>query len=532
MSGAGGAGPDRLLVVHYHLQPGGVTTVIRDGLSALLASGNVDWLRELVVVAAGGGRRHADRDDHDALLRALQAAQGRNPQSTTTVRVEVDPALAYRSRSTAADQSHLSVALGDRYGDALWWVHNYHLGKNTALTGAVLRAADRGQPMLLQIHDFPECGRRDNLRRVTRDCGTRRYPRAPHVHYLTINRRDADILRGAGLGTDAVSLLPNPVSPPPSAAVAPGSDEAQSARRRLLEAQRQGPWWAGRVAPDHPLWLYPVRARRRKNVFEAAVLATLADANLLVTLPALSSAERRYGRAVRREYASGCVAGAYGIGDMPPHADLSFGDLVAAADAVVSTSIEEGFGYAYVSALQWRRPLVARQLHVAADLDQILAASESLLYDRLATPVTASECRQARDAHRLLGAVPPADAPTLDFAQLPLRVQQAVLRRLAEPGYRRELQGANATLLADLRRLAPPAGAEALARIDAALGPGPFAQRAARLLSALRTTAGGGAGGGAATDDDTGKPRGEPSVEAAVAAQFDTPETARMLVAG
>ena len=544
------AGADRLLVVHYHLQPGGVTTVIRDGLSALLASERANWLRELVVVAAGAGRRHTDPTHHDPLLQALRAAQARNRQSTTAVTVAIEPALAYRSRSRPAEQERLLQALRDRYGDALWWVHNYHLGKNTALTGAVLRAAAGGQRMLLQIHDFPECGRLDNLRQLTRDCGAHRYPRGANVGYVTINRRDGDILRGAGLPKAAVLLLPNPVAAPTSAPAMPGDAPSVAARGLLLSAQRRA-WWSGRIEPERPLWLYPVRARRRKNVLEAALLATLAEANLLVTLPALSAAERCYGRVVRRAYEAGRIAGAYGIGDMPPEAGLSFDDLVQAADLVVSSSIEEGFGYAYVSALQWGRPLLARRLHVAADLGELLAEGPGLLYERVATPVTARERQDAYRAHRRVGAaapaVTPALTPTLDFAQLPLPVQRSVLQRASEPAYRRELADANATLLSDLRRLqlplecyAAPAArstapaARSVAAIDAALGPARFAERAAQLLAALRTTSGGDVSreGQSPSASASLPAKREGSIEAAVEAQFDTPETARMLVAG
>ena len=52
--------------------------------------------------------------------------------------------------------------LQERFGgdNAVWWVHNYHLGKNPLFTEALLRlAADpRGPRLVLQPHDFPEAG--------------------------------------------------------------------------------------------------------------------------------------------------------------------------------------------------------------------------------------------------------------------------------------------------------------------------------------------------------------------------------------
>ena len=534
-SPAATAPTDRLVVMHYHLRPGGVTTVIRDGLSALLGSGYGERLRELVVIAGGTGRNRTGRTDHDALRKALESARSKKQRSAVLVSVVVEPGLGYRRRSGGADQERLMRSLTERYGDAVWWVHNYHLGKNTALTGAVIRAAAAGQSILLQIHDFPECGRPDNLRRVLRDCGAQRYPRTPNTHYLTINRRDRSLLLRAGLPETAVSLLPNPVASPAASPAPPGSAEAIDARRRLADAQHHA-WWTGQVATELPIWLYPVRARRRKNVLEAALLAGLADANLVVTLPALSAAERRYGRRLSQLYESGAVRGAYGIGDMPADARLSFDDLVRAADVVVSTSIEEGFGYAYVGAVQWGRPLVARRLHVADDIGAVLELGRCLLYDRLIAPITASELRVVQRAYRRVGAAVVPDTAAVDFAQLPQSLQWVVLRRAEQPAYRRELAMANSQLLEDVhsvadRSLAAAAASQSAAAasqsaataIEATLGPAAFAAAASRVLDSMRQGSRG---------TDAGAPRRTTvDVERAVEAGFDTVETARMLVA-
>ena len=48
--------------------------------------------------------------------------------------------------------------------------------------------------------------------------------------------------------------------------------------------------------PEKPVFLYPVRAIRRKNIFEAALIAMIAGngGNLIQTLPGISDQEIKY----------------------------------------------------------------------------------------------------------------------------------------------------------------------------------------------------------------------------------------------
>ena len=103
-----------LYVFHYHLLPGGVATVIRDGARALLAHAHlIPDLRRLVVVSAGAERVGLGAPIE---LRRFDA-----------VGYEDVPA-------TAAGQRQLADLLQSRFGDGVWWIHNHHLAKNTRFT--------------------------------------------------------------------------------------------------------------------------------------------------------------------------------------------------------------------------------------------------------------------------------------------------------------------------------------------------------------------------------------------------------------
>ena len=480
-----------LYIFHYHLLPGGVTTVIRDGLRALLAHATLfPDLRRITVVTAG----QADGVLPGAGDRAAGAFQ------VTHERFE---AVGYDSApATAVEQRQLADLLRQRYGDGVWWVHNHHLAKNTRFTGAVLAAAAAGQPMLLQIHDFPECARPANLRRLLREVPAPPYPATANVRFAVLNRRDHAALAAAGLPAERIVLLANPVRPV-SPLPAPDAPPAQAARAALAHAAAVQPAiGTGSYTARRPLWLYPVRVRRRKNVLEGGLLARLAGADLVVTLPASSAAETPYSRQVEELFAEGTIPGLFGVGDRLEACGLSFATLLTAAQRIVSPSVEEGFGFQFVNALQWRRPLLARRLPVLDDLATLLDGYPATIYDAVQCPLPAAargalleayrpgieraarllpagwEDRLHADLEQIMG------RDSVDFSFLGITLQADLLRRAGDRGLLRELQRANAPLLAALRTI--PALLPARdRRIDELFGEAAFAGRVAAALRPL-----------------------------------------------
>ncbi|MCC6231851.1 MAG: glycosyltransferase, partial [Verrucomicrobiales bacterium] len=181
---------------------------------------------------------------------------------------------------------------------------------------------------------------------------------AAGMRHAAINGEDAAPLVRA-FGTRA-RWLPNPVEElPPCAA-----SEVRQARRWLRE----------RVGAVGPVWILPCRLLRRKNVAEALLLTRwLRPEACLVTTGGVSSAdEEAYARALTDRARKESWALELGVLAREGARGPEVRALMAASEAVMLTSLVEGFGLPYLEACAARRPLVARALrNVSPDLDRM-----------------------------------------------------------------------------------------------------------------------------------------------------------------
>ena len=331
----------RIAIVHYHLRPGGVTRVIEHAARLLRGAGH-----QVVVLAAGAV------DGFPAPVRVvaeLAYDEGGEPVSVAALQ---------EALVTAA-----TAALGA--APEVWHFHNHHLGKNLALPPLVARLAAAGERLLLQIHDFPEDFRPYNYRRLQQalgdDFGRCCYPAAPQVHYAVLNGRDHRFLAAAGVAPERLHLLPNPVWLPPQT--------GETAR-----------WPQGR------LWLYPTRAIRRKNVGELLLWAALAgpDDHFATSLAPENPREQRF----HRHWVA--LAGELGLPlrfDLARQTGWSFPAMVQAAHCLVTTSVAEGFGMAFLEPWLLDRPVGGRDLpEITVDFRETGLTLDHL-YDRLDVPV-------------------------------------------------------------------------------------------------------------------------------------------------
>jgi len=180
---------------------------------------------------------------------------------------------------------------------------------------------------------------------------------SPQTRHLTINHSDAAILR-RHLGK-RVWWLPNLTEPAP----APAREQIRAARV----------WLRSRIGSDAPVWLLPCRLLRRKNVAEALLLTRwLRPGAWLVTTGGVSSADEQ-------NYFERLSAAAHAhhwrlrlgvlTGDETHKPEIA--GLLAASEAVLLTSIQEGFGLPYLEAAAAKRPLIARMLpNISPDLEK------------------------------------------------------------------------------------------------------------------------------------------------------------------
>ena len=354
-----------LVVVHYHWRPGGVRRVIETALPALARRGFFSR-----VTLAGG------EAPDETWLASLRAAMGE-----VALEAKVFPSFGYRTAPPASPpvgEVHEDCArlLAGERGDTTVWAHNLALGRNAPLASALAGVAERGDAVLLSHHhDVLFDNRWGHWESVQADgFGDLRslaeafFPAGPRIAHLCVNRSDHALIEQE-LGARAV-YLPNPV------VLAETRDGVEAVAGRS-SGQGQGVMTSGRF------WLMPCRLMRRKNIAEAVLLARwFAPGTQVVTTGGTASPEER-DYASRLADAASLSGWPLRLSVLPAKAGAScVMAWMAQADAVVSTSLREGFGLTAYEACLAGRPLLAR---ATADLSAS-ALPGAVLYDDVMVP--------------------------------------------------------------------------------------------------------------------------------------------------
>lgn len=487
----------KLAIFHYHFLPGGVTSVVRFGIRSILSDEQAECTVGEIMVVSGGT---PEGDGQFCQFLSDQHETARNRGITLSYRSV--PELGYQPDGevrSGSSRGELIELLTSQFSGWIWWIHNYHIGKNPELTHAILELATRRstQTMLLQIHDFPENGRFANLSRLKRATSIPLYPIAPGIHYLTINRRDHSVLSRAGVPADRLHYMPNPVASQ-SPTTPPRRDEVRGLLENEFAGRFQGYRREGRLA------FYPVRSIRRKNVLEAALGVSIAQeaTNLIVTLPGLSSQELGYSNLVEELFLDGTISGMWGIGALPGADIPPFEDLARSMDFVISSSLEEGFGYLFIDALRWSKPLLGRRIDVLEELLPLLPEESTRLYSTLKVPVSPDFAARVRshieESRRVVAefvtghgyeidiALPFPGGRELDFSFLYPEDQAALLRRVAsDEGYREEIGAMNREFCEAISNIEKSGSWTELEihKMEQELGMGAFHRRLNEILS-------------------------------------------------
>jgi glycosyltransferase involved in cell wall biosynthesis len=338
----------RLAVVHYHLRKGGVTRVIASALEAMGSE-----LDQAVVLSSTP------------------------PEEALPFPVEVIPELAYCQQPSREAAAGLAKALQEKASAALgaqpdlWHIHNHGLGKNVNFPEALRTVLADGTPALLQIHDFAEDGRPGNYRiqeaafadGIFSNRDSALYPLAPQIGYAVLNGRDEGILREAGIPAAQVHLLPNPIRTPD----------------RI-------PCRGDRHNTEPALILYPTRAIRRKNIGELLLWSIACPQYQFATTLSPKNAEwmaiHDAWEALASELGLNLILAA------AERADQTFEDLVARATAMITTSVAEGFGLAFLEPFLWGKPVIGRDLQEITGDFKAEGISMEGLYPSWPVPLT------------------------------------------------------------------------------------------------------------------------------------------------
>ncbi|MEM9410732.1 MAG: hypothetical protein AAGA30_06435, partial [Planctomycetota bacterium] len=374
-----------IVIIHHHLNRGGVTSVIVNQLSALLNLANRNDLEIEVAIFFGGRAEAIDSTQLDSF-------------DLLNLRLVTIPELEYDSRRTEFDGDEALASLIEsqlrKLGFAkeqtvLHW-HNHSLGKNRSVVPLIQKLAASGYRLLLQIHDLAEDFRADNYSYITEELAKQdlstaaTFPIANHIRYGVINRRDHDAISKAGIPKSSIVYLPNAVSKPN---MIPKSVEA---KRKF--AERNG------LPEDVPLLIYPVRGIRRKNLGEAILLTAIAKSPICLglTLAPQNEIELSNYRSWKLLSEAMRLPIRFELGH---ESDLSFEENIAAADAILTTSVAEGFGMVFLESFAFGKNLVGRDLaDITADFKGHGIQFE-WLYSELRIPI---ECVNLSEFDRAL----------------------------------------------------------------------------------------------------------------------------------
>ena len=430
----------KVCVIHFHLNRGGVTRVIANQLLAMdqIAQRNGRQTLTEVVVFYGG---RADGWNADL-----------SQQISFPVELVALPFLDYDEiASECSDLAHaIRNSLHERgftRDSTLLHIHNHSLGKKAAMPAAVEQLARDGWPVLLQIHDFAEDLRPQNYTHLLSGYDTPSqlqatlYPQASHIHYATLNGRDHSLMLAGGVPEERLHLLPNPVNP---LAV---SENVESARAKLIKRFQ--------VPPDHRYVLYPVRAIGRKNLGEFLLWAAITNGVTFgISLRPKNPREAKGFNQWKRLSEELSLPVAFSTGEA---GGLSLGENYAAADAIVTTSVAEGFGLVFLEAYLAGKPLFGRRLAGVVDDFESAGLRFPGLVSKMSIPADLIDVDVLQRSATLAGAklresfgLPNAKSShdsevpsqfsgeTLDFGMLDFLAQAAIIKQLSRSQSDRE----------------------------------------------------------------------------------------------
>jgi glycosyltransferase involved in cell wall biosynthesis len=348
MADKGETGKRRIAIVHYHLRRGGVTRVIEAARDVMTSRGDE------VVILSG----------EPPLADARQSG------------VRVVPALNYRKTGSPVVAESLAEQLKKEavahFGSMpdVWHFHNPTLAKNVLFPSLIRELASQGERVVLQLHDFSEDGRPGNYtsQRSFFDTETSfeetLYPVAKQIHYATINQRDHDFLKAAGIAGANLHVIPNAI---PDLAVSTSPQDRPFSQGKLFA-------------------LYPSRGIRRKNIGELLLLALIYGDR--VDFATSLKPENPEWQTIHDGWESLAkelkLPVTFGIAEGERY---SFLDVLGWSDFIVTTSIAEGFGLAFLEPWIIGKPVMGRDL---PDITRDFSANGiemDNLYQRIDLPI-------------------------------------------------------------------------------------------------------------------------------------------------
>jgi glycosyltransferase involved in cell wall biosynthesis len=322
-----------VLILHYHLNPGGVSKIIEAQISSLLFTGC------RITVLCGSA------DAKKSIAGAEIKTDSRLDYSESNVSFAV-----LREKTEALIQ----LIRGFIHGQTILHCHNINLGKNPSLTMAVYRLAAEGVSVINHCHDFPE-DRPANLLLLQQTIPLMAsdklenvlYPVFSNYRFIVLTSCDFDRLINKNIAPSRIKLIPNPVI------------TKNDTQKKNINDLRKGIFNILGFNLNKILCTYPVRSIERKNPGEfilfAAVFSDVAE--FALTLPPRNPLELPQYNLWKNFCSQNGINVKFEAGEL-----VNYEDLIFISDFCITTSKREGFGMVYIEPWMAGIPVIGREL--------------------------------------------------------------------------------------------------------------------------------------------------------------------------
>lgn len=414
----------KVAIVHHHLRGGGVTRIIHRALEAL------------------------ERFPVDVCV--LSGEDSGENESLDDSNIGIIDGLSYGSECPKIPASELLKKVKSKAKELLgeepdiWHIHNPTLGKNAAFTEMTSKLASEGKKVFFHIHDFAEDNRPSNYKYLSESKTEEGIgvldimcPVGNHVYYGVLNNRDYSYLKSSGVDEARLITVSNPVV--------------------INEQSNSNPLISDYI-DIKKLYLYPVRVIPRKNIGELILWAALSDEgeHFATTLAPKNPKylDDYHGWVSFSEQRNLPVTFEAG-----QKWDLEFEELLQVSDAIITTSIAEGFGLVFLESWLIEKPLLGRKLPDITSDFELNGIKLEGMYTSLDIPINWLNENELRTSlengiKKLLknyGKIVTEDLLSIwmdeiikenniDFSRLDIKLQKVVIDKLiAEPSLKKEV---------------------------------------------------------------------------------------------
>lgn len=330
----------QIVIVHSHLNPGGVTRIIESQIESL-PNDSV----KVLVGSCPNPETITSKGAELYIIEDLNYLENRK----------------YSEKEAMVKLHQVHRKIRDQLPtNAILHFHNLNLGKNPVVTYAVYLLAKEGAKVFNHAHDFAE-DRPANyqfLKEILSDIFLQQieevlYPQLPNYQYGVLNSFDFERLQKYGVEEERIEWLPNPVT----FSTAEDISDKTGAKKEICSTLN--------IDGSKLLVTYPVRVIRRKNFGELILLSVLfpEKVNFVVTQPPKNPVEFEW----YEKWVKFCNKENIQV-TLEAGNKVNFEKLLVASDFCITTSYREGFGMVYLEPWLFNTPVVGRDIdHISRD---------------------------------------------------------------------------------------------------------------------------------------------------------------------